>query len=169
METQNRFIKSRPVLQIVIGALVIFLYFSVVVYSKKVEESVDSDNKTEDPALSQIPETVTENLPSVLNEESTTYKNGTYTATGVYASPGGREQLKVTLTLRNGLIIASSLVSTPSNPTSEEFQKEFSGEYKQFVVGKDIATLSVGKVAGSSLTGVGFNSAIEQIRAQAEL
>lgn len=168
MDKKNKFTRSRPVLQLTAGALVVILYFAVVVYSKKSEELVENDEMVQAPSTNESPEVVDKKPVVVPEETASPYSNGTYVATGSYASPGGREQLKLSITLKDGVVVASTLTPTASNPTSGEFQKEFLGEYKQFVIGKDIATLSVGKVAGSSLTGIGFNAALEQIRVQAK-
>lgn len=96
------------------------------------------------------------------------YKNGSYTVTGKYISPAGPETIKVTLTLTDGVVTASTVVAQADIQGSQEFQEKFINNYKQYVVGKKIDTLQLGKVAGSSLTPKGFNDAVEQIKAQAK-
>jgi cytoskeletal protein RodZ len=103
-------------------------------------------------------------------EDSSIYKDGTYTATGEYTSPEGPQSIAVTLTINNDVITAASIeqhakVGTPS----EMWQEKFAEGYKGMVVGKSIADLKLTKVSGSSLTPLGFNDAIAEIRTQAEV
>ncbi|HLZ14986.1 MAG TPA: hypothetical protein VKQ34_03255 [Candidatus Saccharimonadales bacterium] len=97
-----------------------------------------------------------------------TYKDGTYSATGTYDSPGGTENIKVSVTLQNDVITATSAQNRANDPDGREFEDAFIMEYKQFVVGKDISSLQLDNVAGSSLTTQGFNDALDQIKAQAK-
>jgi uncharacterized protein with FMN-binding domain len=41
---------------------------------------------------------------------STTYKDGTYNATGSYVSPNGEESIELTVTLKGGIITSTSVV-----------------------------------------------------------
>lgn len=96
------------------------------------------------------------------------YKNGTYTATGHYNSPGGYEALHVTLTITNDVITASQVTEGATNTTAGNYQQLFIGGYQSQVVGKKLSQVNVGKVSGSSLTPNGFNNAVSLIRAQAD-
>lgn len=96
------------------------------------------------------------------------YKDGSYTATGTYDSPGGTEHLTVSVTLQNGVITATSAKSGAGDPEAQEYQNDFLSGYKQLVVGKNISSLSLSRVSGSSLTSQGFNSAINQIKSKAK-
>lgn len=100
--------------------------------------------------------------------EASTYKDGTYTATGNYSSPGGTEQIQVDLTLAADVVTAVTVTPQSGNPTGQQFESQFAGGIAAEVVGKDIDTLAVSKVAGSSLTGEGFNIAIESIKTDAQ-
>jgi len=95
------------------------------------------------------------------------YADGTYTETGNYQSPNGTEQVDVTLTLESNVINDVSVVGFGESPNSKQFQGEFVNGIAAEVVGKNIDELSVDKVAGSSLTSGGFNSAVEAIKADA--
>ena len=95
------------------------------------------------------------------------YADGTYTAQGTYATPETVETISVTVTLHDDTITAVEVVGDPQKSESEEYQGEFIGGIAAEVVGKDIDQLSVSRVAGSSLTSGGFNSAIEMIKQQA--
>lgn len=165
--------KNQPLLQIISGAFVVLLFFGIVLYSKKVDEqnAIVAENETipiNDVIPSPVIPSTDETFPSPVQPTSI-FKDGTYAATGSYSTPGGREQLAISLTIKNDVVTASTFTPKAESPTSAEYQKEFAVEYKQFVIGRDINTLSLGKVAGSSLTNVGFNAAVEQIKTQAEL
>lgn len=96
------------------------------------------------------------------------YKNGTYEATGNYTSPGGDEEIKVSITLSNGVITDASVTPMATRPNSVEFQGKFKDNFKPLVVGKKIDEVSLMKVSGSSLTPKGFNEALTEIKAEAK-
>lgn len=97
-----------------------------------------------------------------------TYDNGTYSAMGNYISPGGNQKIGVTLTLKDGIVVAADLNEMASDPTSKQYQDIFASDYKQFVIGKNIDDLKLSVVSGSSLTSRGFNLAVASIREQAK-
>ncbi len=97
------------------------------------------------------------------------YKDGTYSATGAYVSPGGAESVGVTLTLVGGIITDASFEAHAEIPISQMMQKVFSENFRPMVVGKPLEGLALSKVSTSSLTPVGFNDALEKIRAEAEI
>ncbi len=96
------------------------------------------------------------------------YADGEYSAFGSYQSPGGRQEVGVTVTLSNSVITALTLDTSQTKGTSAEFQGKFSSGIDDLVVGKSIDELDVSKVSGSSLTSGGFNDAIEQIKTEAQ-
>ncbi len=96
------------------------------------------------------------------------YKDGTYTATGSYFSPGGDEKLGVTLTLKDDIISAASVTPEPATPNGEKFQTIFEHNFQPLVVGMNISTVHLTKVSGSSLTGGGFDDALAQIEVEAK-
>lgn len=98
------------------------------------------------------------------------YNPGTYTSTGTYTSPGGPEEIDVTLTIdATGRVEDSQVVVLAENPASIRWQTEFRDFHQDQVLGADIDSLQVEKVAGSSLTPKGFNNALEDIKAQARI
>jgi hypothetical protein len=99
--------------------------------------------------------------------ESATYSDGEYRATGEYSSPNGLESIGVTLTLQNSVVTAVAIEVNPTNPTTARFQELFAGGIAAEVVGRDIDTLDVTRVAGSSLTSGGFREALQTITADA--
>ncbi|MGC5172776.1 hypothetical protein ACLQ2Q_19240 [Microbacterium sp. DT81.1] len=98
---------------------------------------------------------------------SSTYVDGSYSAEGSYQTPESIEAISVTVTLENDVLTAVQVVGDPSARESEEYQSRFIGGIADVVVGEDIDTISVSRVAGSSLTSGGFNQAIEEIKAEA--
>lgn len=96
------------------------------------------------------------------------YKDGSYSSIGSYTSPAGKEEVGVSLTLKNNIITDVTFTPKATNEVSIKLQGMFSVGYKELVVGKDINTVKLDKVSGSSLTPKGFNDAIEKIKLQAQ-
>jgi uncharacterized protein with FMN-binding domain len=97
-----------------------------------------------------------------------TYKDGTYTAPGTYVSPGGQERISVTLTLAKNIVTALKVVTVKADPTATGYEQMFEGGISAVTVGKNINSLNIGVVAGSSLTSMGFNKALATIKADAK-
>lgn len=95
------------------------------------------------------------------------YKNGTYTATGNYISPGGAEELGVAITIVDNVITAADVESRAKRPNSVRYQGIFVSNYKPLVVGKRIDEVELTTVSGSSLSPKGFNEALSEIKKQA--
>jgi len=121
---------------------------------------------TEVPGVRETQSGVT---PSSETAANATYTNGTYTQTGAYSTPGGRESITVTVTLENDTIIATELTQHATAGDSRQYQSRFASGYKDLIVGKDIDTVSLSRVAGSSLTSNGFNDALDVIKADAKV
>lgn len=96
------------------------------------------------------------------------YRNGVYTQTGNYVSPGGPREVNVTITLTDGAITEATAQGTATDATSKRFQGEFVANFKSQVVGKNINEVVLTKVSGSSLTPKGFNDALDKIKAAAK-
>jgi uncharacterized protein with FMN-binding domain len=96
-----------------------------------------------------------------------TYADGTYTAEGSYATPESVETIVVTVTLQDDVVTAVEVTGDPQKSESAQYQGEFIGGIADVVVGQEIDSLSVSRVAGSSLTSGGFNQAIETIKSEA--
>ena len=92
---------------------------------------------------------------------------GTWTETGDYQTPGGQESVTVTLTAEDGVVTAVKVTGSGGSPNSQQYQTAFISGISAEVVGKPLSTLDVGAVSGSSLTGRGFDAALEKIRADA--
>lgn len=136
----------------------------------------DDDNSTADEdsenSTNQNSNTTTSTTTAVDTTKKTIvaslYKDGTYTATGSYMSPGGEDQIGVTLTVKNDIVTAVSVNPMAGDNMSARYQQMFVSGYKTYVIGKNLSTLNVGKVSRSSLTPRGFNDAVAQIRTQAK-
>ncbi len=98
---------------------------------------------------------------------SDVFADGTYEAVGEYSSPAGPEEIAVSVTLEDGVIVDSSVEGFAENEISIEKQQAFAGGYQELVIGQPIDSVELGVVSGSSLTPIGFNNAIEQIKADA--
>ena len=98
---------------------------------------------------------------------SASYTDGTYTEDGDYTSPGGPQSVTVKLTLASDKVTAVTVTGHASDPTAKSYQAQFISGISAEVVGKDIDTLNVSRVAGSSLTSGGFNAALTAIKADA--
>jgi uncharacterized protein with FMN-binding domain len=95
------------------------------------------------------------------------YTDGTYSATGAYESPGGTETVEVQLTLAKNIITAVTVTPQARDASGQIYQGMFAQGISAVVVGKDINTLHVAKVSGSSLTSGGFTDALAKIKAEA--
>jgi len=98
---------------------------------------------------------------------ATDYENGTYEAEGGYQSPGGNEAILVSLTVEGDVVTAVTVTPEATSGNAAQYQKAFASGIGAEVVGQDIDSLNVTKVAGSSLTSGGFNAALETIKADA--
>jgi uncharacterized protein with FMN-binding domain len=95
------------------------------------------------------------------------YADGTYTADGSYQTPETVEEISVTLTLADGIVTDVEVTGDPKAPETEQYQGAFIDGIAEEVEGVAIDDLDVSRVAGSSLTSGGFNSAVEDIKEQA--
>ncbi|WP_375400033.1 FMN-binding protein [uncultured Amnibacterium sp.] len=99
---------------------------------------------------------------------SSGYTDGTFTQTAPYQTPGGQETVTVTATLKSGTVTAVKVTGSESTPNAKHYVEAFAGGVGGQVVGKKIADLKVGAIAGSSLTPKGFNAAVAKIAAAAK-
>jgi len=100
-------------------------------------------------------------------DTSATYADGTYSASGSYTAPSGQEHVEVELTLEGDTVTAVTVTPTATDHQAAGFQQQFAEGIAAEVVGKDIDSLDVSRVAGSSLTSGGFNAAVDTIKAEA--
>jgi len=152
--------------------LVIVTVLAVVVIAAAVafyQRSKTSDSTvTSTPSQSSNINSSTSTQSNSTNDATAEYADGTYEATGNYRSPGGAESVDVSLTIVDGVITESTVMPSGNNRESKEYQSQFVSNYKQYVVGKELADLTLSRVSGSSLTPLGFNQAVDAIRSQAQ-
>lgn len=129
-------------------------------------EDEDSDNDDVAPTNSNTNNNTIQT--PVADTTKKTYKDGTYTAIGSYNSPGGPDKISITLTLKNNIVTSVSAIPMAGDPKSERYQQTFISGYQTFVVGKNIDTIKLTNVSGSSLTPIGFNDALAKIKEQAK-
>jgi uncharacterized protein with FMN-binding domain len=96
------------------------------------------------------------------------YKDGSYNLLQSYFSPAGKENIDVTVTLKNGVVSAVVVKNGSNDSTSSNYQNRFISKV-QSVVGQNIADLNVGVLSGSSLTSGAFNNALNTIRQRAKM
>jgi len=145
------------------------LIFSVVIIAVVV--STLSNNKSG--TTSTAPSTITNSSPSApstdrITSSSTAYKDGAYSASDSYETPGGTEQITVSATVKDSAISAISLKQSANNHDSRDYQDMFEQGYQSYVLGKPLNSISLSRVSGASLTTGGFNAALEQIKNQAQ-
>lgn len=158
----NKKPKVHPGLAILIVVVLVGIVASVAIVVNSEKEA------TKDSSVTGSANSSSANPSPETSTDTSTYKDGTYTATGSYLSPGGRELVDLTVVIKDGVITETSLVKKASDSEAEEYQEKFATNYQSQVVGKKINGLSLSRVAGSSLTSNGFNNALTKIRDQAK-
>ncbi|WP_206475570.1 hypothetical protein [Microbacterium sp. KRD172] len=112
------------------------------------------------PVSSPRPSTVTPADPTA------EYIDGTYEATGWYGSLPSHQD--VTLTLEGDLVTAVTLTTPAENPTSLGHQQRFAEAISAEIVGIDIDTIEIDRLAGASGCSEGFMNALAEIKSAAE-
>jgi len=97
-----------------------------------------------------------------------TYRDGTYSADGTFDTPAGIETIGITLVISKDKVVDTSAVDKASNPTSQSYTNDFINNFRSYVIGKSLSSLSLGKISSASLTPNGFNNAAASIRSQAK-
>ena len=149
---------------IVIAILIIAAIAIAAVQMTKKKEATEQ----EQPSLAPTETTMMGNKKQMMGTTMMSYKNGTYSATGDYMSPGGAEQIDVKVTLKNNAITDATVISKATRPNSKQYQGMFILNFRPQVIGKNIDQITLTKVSGSSLTPKGFNDALEKIKGQAK-
>jgi uncharacterized protein with FMN-binding domain len=96
------------------------------------------------------------------------YRDGRYTATGHYLTPGGNESIAVSVDVNGDTVTASVIEVEAKSPTARQFQEQFRTTIAGHVTAKPLSTLSVTRVSGASLTSLGFDDALAKIRQEAK-
>lgn len=74
---------------------------------------------------------------------TTQYKDGSYTQSADYITPGGKESITVTVVIKDNTITDSSVENVANNRDSREYQALFANNYKSKVVGKSVNEVSL--------------------------
>jgi uncharacterized protein with FMN-binding domain len=133
-------------------------------------ENVEEVEDTDEPEDSTSSSSTTTPVKTEAAEESSVYEDGTYTASGSYASPAGPESIAVTLTITDDVVSSVSIQKNAANDKSINYQGLFAAGISAQVVGKPLDEIGgYSSVNGSSLTPDGFDAALSSIKAQAAL
>ena len=162
--------KGSPLLRGGIVAAIVVLTGAAVAYSRKPSGTDMALATTPSPSASTSVNSVTA-LPAsndTTTVGSSTYKDGTYNATGSYEAPSGSEDLNVQLTVTHDVVTAATVTPGLDGGESRQYQQRFIAGYKQYVIGRNIEGLSLSHVSGSSLTSGGFNAAVAKIKSLAK-
>lgn len=149
-----------------IAALIVIVFIGIVTSVVIVVQNNQNDTPNETTSSQSSNDSSNQNTESASTDVSS-YKDGTYSATGSYVSPGGRESIELTVTIKDGVITSTELVQNAEDRDAKQYQASFAGGYKDLVVGKKVDEVKLSRVAGSSLTSNGFNDALNQIKEDA--
>lgn len=97
------------------------------------------------------------------------YQDGSYRAKGSYLTPGGAESIGVRLSVAGDRIVSAQVEVEATSPTARQFQSQFATRYADQVVSRDLDSVDVSRLAGASLTSLGFDNALTQIRSAARV
>lgn len=97
------------------------------------------------------------------------YKDGTYTESGTYSTPEGRENISITLVLKNNIVTGATFTGSAGDRTSQRYMNAFNQGFNTEVIGKSIDSISLTVVNGASLTPKGFMDALSKIKTQARV
>ena len=163
-ETDNKG-QGRAVIGIIVAVVLVAMVTAVIVFSNRQNgsQNVATDSETARTNQASTSGSGTNNATTSGN-----YKDGTYSATGRYQTPGGSESIGVNVTISGGTITDARVTQQPISNEAQEYQAAFASGFKSQVVGKKIDDVSLTRVAGSSLTPDGFNNAIDTIKTQAQ-
>ena len=117
------------------------------------------------------------NTPSTSTSESTgaadatttsSYKDGTYTATASYSVPHGEQNsIAAEVTVADGKIVSVKTTDNYSDHESAMYISGFESSVNSSASGQSLATYSPSRIGGASLTTAAFDDALDTIRSQA--
>jgi uncharacterized protein with FMN-binding domain len=117
---------------------------------------------TQTPEPTPITET-TKNTPTAV-----TYKDGVYKANTSYRAPTAADYtMDVNLTVTNGTVTDAAITYGNGAEKDPNVQR-FEDAYKTEVIGKSLGTINLSRVGGASLTTNAFNTALTEIKKQAQ-
>lgn len=155
---------------------------------KKITTLCNSQKPTLNPVPTPIP-------VDPIKKTTLKYKDGIYNVTTSYGSPGGLDNLGVSLSILNDKVSTINVTNGATDGTSQYFQDGFiksiksgdssscpqigiryssgaenlnSNTITDSIVGKSLNNLTIRVVCGASLTSASFNEALQKIRLQAQ-
>lgn len=161
---------TKVIISIIVFLAVIIGVVVLAMSSRKeatVETPTDADKTPTPTDMPANPNATTSPTPNTPVTSGNTYKDGTYTANGTYRSPAGSETVGLSITLKDDIVTSVVVTPNATNVNSIKYQGQFTAGIAAQVIGKDIDSLAVAKVSGSSLTAGGFNDALVKIKAEA--
>lgn len=105
-------------------------------------------------------------IPTALTPSPLTNNVRTFTETVGYDPEGRSEIITVTVKVSNGIVSELFSQHSMNDGKSRRYQQNFEAEIQPLVVGKDIRTLNLSRVAGASFTTDAFMQAIRNIQAK---
>lgn len=162
-------------LLLIIGLVVILGFGATLFLAPKAQapsaQNSDQIPNTEmvDPLAGQLPAGAPADASEAAAMESYVYKDGTFTKSGTYTSPAGKENVTISLTIAKDVITDAMFKGDATNPGSIKNQGKFAEGYRAVVVGKKIDDVKLTVVNGSSLTPIGFMDALSQIKKEAAM
>ncbi len=128
---------------------------------------IASINTERNDSIASTDTVITSQSSSSDTNSTSNFESGDYSAKGSYLTPGGTESIDVKVTLADNVVTSASVTQNAISGEAKEFQSRFASGFQTEVVGKNINEVNLSRVAGSSLTPVGFNSALEDIKDEA--
>jgi len=114
------------------------------------------------PQSTQIIPTLT--IPTALTPSPLANNVRTFTETVGYDPEGMSETITVTVKVSNGIVSKLFSQHSMNDGKSRKYQQNFEALIQPLVVGKDIRTLNLSRVAGASFTTDAFMQAIKNIQ-----
>lgn len=110
--------------------------------------------------------TSTVSIPTGTISLSPTSVTQTLSSSIDYRAKGRSESITVSVKLNGSIITELSSIHSMNDGKSRMYQQDFEAEIQPLVVGKDIRTLNLSRVAGASSTTNAFMQAIEGIKSR---
>lgn len=99
---------------------------------------------------------------------TSSYKDGTYTATASYSVPHGEQNsIAAEVTVAGGKIVSVKTTDNYSDHESAMYISGFESSVNSSASGQLLATYSPSRIGGASLTTAAFDDALDTIRSQA--
>lgn len=159
---------------LVVGSIIIFnkksMKSALSTNSNTTPSNTSTDNTTTAPSTTTNATSMGDTSSSSSAPATTTssYKDGTYSSTADFYTPEETDTIKVSLSVKDGVVSNVSAVTSTSSRESRQYDSAFLNAYKSYVVGKSLRGLNLNRVSGASLTTEGFNNALDMIRQQAQ-